>query len=186
MGRFICIVKNYTWGRLIPVGKVLELPVGTKLPNGNVMDGAGKVKRKVPYFKMIAPGKKSKSGVQKKLDAKGIKTIRNKLTSLYARTNLTKAEEAEKVRLLDRLAEIDEATSPEERISRAEIAKNKADAVSSAQGAAPMSMAETQAMKHKQAAEARNGTEEETEQSTLVLDAPEVVEGDPEAGKNKE
>ena len=65
--------------------------------------------------------------------------------------------------------------------------KADAEAVSIAQGAVPMSMAETQAMKHRQAAEARgDAVEPETEQSTLILDAPEVVEGDPEVDENKE
>ena len=156
MPRFMCVKKCFSWGRLFKHGDIVDLPVGTKLPHGTDKKGG-----KVPYFRMLKTGKKDVAPVKKGLTQREIKTLKNRLASLYARTNLTKAEEAEKERIQARLATIDEGTSLGTRITKEEVVKKKEEEVALAAGAQPMSMAATQKMKYDKAAKAKADKKEE-------------------------
>ena len=153
MGRYMCIVKNWTWGRLFYPGDVTELPVGATRPYGTSRRSGKEVK--IPYFKFIQGPKKAADTSRKRVSARSVKTLKNRLTALLARTNLTDSDKAEKERILARLADIDTGKSPQRPMTKEEVVKKKEAEVAVAAGPQAMSMAETQAMKHAQHAEAK-------------------------------
>lgn len=153
MGRYMCLVKNYTWKRLFYPGDITELPVGAALPYGTTKRNGVEVK--IPYFRFIQGPKKVAGTSRKKVSARAVKTLKNRLTALLSRTNLTDAEKAEKERILKRIADIDTGTSPQRPMTKEEVVKKKEAEVAVAAGPQPMGMAETQAMKHAQHAKAK-------------------------------
>lgn len=162
MPRYMCVKKCFQWGRLIHEGDIIELPVGTKVPSGSKFNKRAKVTEKVPYFRLLRASGKT-APVKTHLTAQEIKILKNRLSALYARTNLTPAEEAEKERIQDRLAAIDKGTSLGIRISKEEAIAKREKAVEVASGTRPMSMAETQAMKHKKFDDAKKEKDEKKE-----------------------
>ena len=148
MGRYMCVKKCYQFGRLFHPGDIIELPVGTSIPHGVIKKPDGK-EEKDPYLKFIGkPPGKLVAPTSAKPSPREIKLLKNRLSALFARSNLTPGEEAEKGRILDRIAMIDVGKSLGGRITKEEVVKKKEKEVESASGAQSMSMAETQKMKH--------------------------------------
>lgn len=148
LGRYMCVKKTYQWGRLFNPGDIIELPVGVALPHGVIKKPDG-TEEKDPYLKFIGkPPGKVIAPVSAKPSVREIKILKNRLSALYARTNLTPGEEAEKGRIQNRIAMIDVGTSLGTRITKEEVVKKKEKEVEAAAGTRSMSMAETQKMKH--------------------------------------
>ena len=168
MGRYICVIKTYCWGRLFKVGDPVTILPGNKIPGEERKDEkTGKVE-KISYFRLVSP-KKGVAPALKKLTSKQKKTFENKLAALAARSNLTASEKAEKERILTRLSVNEEEAPLAKTPTAEEIEKAKEDAlkkregaVESAQGPVVTSMAQTEEMKHKEA--------EGTSQQTLTLE----------------
>lgn len=148
MGRYMAIKKCYQFGRLFNPGDIIELPVGTALPHGVIKKPDG-TEEKDPYLKFIGkPPGKIVAPANAKPSAREIKILKNRLSALYARTNLTPGEEAEKGRIQNRIAMIDVGKSLGTLITKEDVVKKKEKEVEAAAGTRPMSMAETQKMKH--------------------------------------